>query len=161
MGHTCANLAVAASVFEEQRTQYFRIVKCNAQRSACLKDPVMRCWRAHQMVDFALDSDPPQLHSRSCGGFLGPGSTPSHSRGQAKGSRVLVLPGTMDHIKGLGGKAAAVCARLLCLILLCGLVRWWWWWWWWWGHESQLHQQAGLKPLQPRELRRTNPAPVR
>ena len=152
MGHTCANLA--ASVFEEQRTQYFRIVKC----SACLKDPVMRCWRAHQMVDFALDSDPPQLHSRSCGGFLGPGSTPSHSRGQAKGSRVLVLPGTMDHIKGLGGKAAAVCARLLCLILLCGLVR------WWWGHEFRLHHhfhQAGLQPHQPRELRHTNPAPVR
>ena len=37
-------------------------------------------------------------------GVLGPGSTPSHSRGQAKGSRVLVLPGTMDHIKGLGGR---------------------------------------------------------
>ena len=110
------------------------------------------------MVDFALDSDPPQLHSRSCGGFLGPGSTPSHSRGQAKGSRVLVLPGTMDHIKGLGGKAAAVCARLLCLILLCGLVR------WWWGHEFRLHHhfhQAGLQPHQPRELRHTNPAPVR
>ena len=25
------------------------------------------------MVDFALDSDPPQLHSRSCGGVFGAG----------------------------------------------------------------------------------------
>ena len=61
---------------------------------------------SHQIVDFALDSDPsdpPPSYAVGCveGAF---GSTPSHSRGQAKGSRVLVLPGTMDHIKGLGGR---------------------------------------------------------
>ena len=113
---------------------------------------MMRCWEAHQMVDFASDSDPPTLlHNRAFGAWP--------LTRQAKGSRVLVLSSTMDHIKGLGGgKAAAVCARLLCLILLCGLVR------WWWGHEFRLHHhfhQAGLQPHQPRELRHTNPAPVR
>ena len=108
------------------------------------------------MVDFASDSDsPPLLQNRAFGAWP--------LTRQAKGSRVLVLSSTMDHIKGLGGgKAAAVCARLLCLIQLCGLglvvavvvveVG---------GHESRQEEQAGLQRPQPRELRRTNPAPVR
>ena len=67
------------------------------------------------MVDFASDSDsPPLLQNRAFGAWP--------LTRQAKGSRVLVLSSTMVHIKGLGGgKAAAVCARLLCLIQLCGL----------------------------------------
>ena len=110
------------------------------------------------MVDFASDSDsPPLLQNRAFGAWP--------LTRQAKGSRVLVLSSTMVHIKGLGGgKAAAVCARLLCLIQLCGLglvvavvvvvvvVG---------GHESRQEEQAGLQRPQPRELRRTNPPPVR
>ena len=67
------------------------------------------------MADFASDSDsPPLLQNRAFGAWP--------LTRQAKGSRVLVLSSTMVHIKGLGGgKAAAVCARLLCLIQLCGL----------------------------------------
>ena len=106
VGHTCANLfRPAASVFGEQGAQYFRIVKCNARRSACLKDPVMRCWRAHQMVDFALDSDPPQLYGRSCGGgFWGRVLHQAIHAARPKGPAYWCSPAQWTTLKGWGGR---------------------------------------------------------
>ena len=111
------------------------------------------------MVDFALDSDPPQLHCRSCGGgFWGWGLHQAIHAGRPKGPAYWCSPAQWTTLKGWGGGSSCMCKASVfdsALWTPCGAGG-------GGGGVTSLSRASRFAAaLQPRELRRTNPAPVR